>query len=184
MNVSIYHNHPNSLASIFVFKNFIRSEIYQKEILDCIKKNTKVDKMKTYTNVKATMSGWDDLLKESILENFFTKLIETLDMTVRIRSSSTQDFDYKIADCWAMKHEKNDFSLAHSHYPFHWSAAYYAQVPNKNTTMYFYEINRHILLENNSLFLFPGLFEHSVQSFDAKQPRYSLACNVSVDNFK
>ena len=109
MNVSIYHNHPNSLASIFVFKNFIRSEIYQKEILDCIKKNTKVDKMKTYTNVKATMSGWDDLLKESILQNFFTKLIETLDMTIRIRSSTTQDFDYRIADCWAMKHKKNDF---------------------------------------------------------------------------
>ena len=75
------------------------------------------------------------------------------------------------------------FSLAHSHYPFHWSAAYYAQVPNK-TLMYFYEINRHISLENNSLFLFPGLFEHSVQSFDAEHPRYSLACNVAVDNFK
>jgi hypothetical protein len=77
MNVSIYHNHPNSLASIFVFKNFIRSDIYQKEILDEELTFTKCGWIYQYSQIP---DNWDNkktlYWMKKTYEHFYGELID------------------------------------------------------------------------------------------------------------
>jgi len=181
MKIQTFQNDTRSLNTLFVFHDFLRNDKKIKTVLSEIKKNTKKDMMHHRTNVKATMSEYNSLLIKE-LDFFWYKVTDLLNILVKTVTRDPKSFNYFIDDAWAMKHEAQDFTVPHVHYPYQWSGAYYVEVPNSDTCINFSEVNANIKLENNLLLLFPSTFSHYVNPSKEKGSRYSLAFNITTNS--
>lgn len=172
-------HHPYSSHGVFVLFDFLENEEYRKNILEKIKEQTQHDTMKQSTNVKAIMSDYLAGVSEPVFQNLFKKSIEMIDI---IRRSSSrhpyEEFEVKINDAWSMKHETGHHTIPHSHFPFHYACAYYAEVPQKDVFMNFDEFDQTINIVQDCLVWMPGDIAHCVSPSKEEGTRYSLAFNL------
>jgi hypothetical protein len=183
INTKVIQFHPSSLYSVFVFEN-----VFDKNYLNTLHK--KVDSltkdnvsMTRMSNVKATMTDWEECLKYKTFTKLNTKIIELLNTVIRLRTShETIDLSYKIIEMWGMRHKKGDYTNLHDHWvgDVKWSGAFYVSVPGE-TIIEFPEFKKREQIKSNSLYLFPGMVKHEVYEQKYDEHRLSLAFNINVN---
>ena len=97
VNTKVIQFHSSSLYSVFIFEN-----LFDKNYLDIL--NKKVDlltknnvSMTRLSNVKATMTDWEECLKHKTFTKLNTKIIELLNTVIRLRTSHARvSLNYKI----------------------------------------------------------------------------------------
>ncbi len=137
---------------VYIFDNFLDKE-YQNIILQKTIELTKEDSLDHVTNVKANMTKTSELLKHE---------------------------EYNFLNMWGMQHFKNHYTKNHTHGEVDWSGAYYLRCPDE-TNIYFPDVDDRDVITENSLYLFPGGFQHYTDRHVSDTSRVSIAfnCNIS-----
>lgn len=181
MNLQIIQFSIRSLYSVYIVRELLPdNELASLDKL--LRSLTEKDSMGRKTNVKGNMTDYIALQNIPECNNLFKKTILTIDSVVKLRSCHSLDtYNYYIKDAWGMRHNTNDYSIKHAHYPSHWSAAFYTSVHNPRPKMDFDEFEQNVELEPNMLVFFPGMVNHSVSSNQSEKERISMAFNIDVE---
>tara|TARA_A100000171_G_C2117704_1_gene138865 strand:+ start:603 stop:1178 length:576 start_codon:yes stop_codon:yes gene_type:complete len=181
-NITILQHDYKSLYAVYKITNFLSSD-YLEQITNKTIELTNQDSMSKTTGVKANMTKYDELLKHEDYKNLFSSVLEYLTMILRLRSAiGTQKYRHTVFDAWGMQHLKGDYTLNHNHGQSNWSIVYYMRVPTDDTYIHFDEFNRGELIEPNSLFIFPGLLNHSVNKHTSDISRVSISANIMSES--
>lgn len=181
MKLEVIQFSIHSLYSIYIVRDYLPHTELQK-LDQILRDKTKIDVMNKSTNVKANMTSYTALQEIDECSNLMNKTIYTIDSIVKLRSCHGKDsFIYRVTDAWGMRHNKNDYSINHAHYPSHWAAAFYTSVPDPKPFMKFIEFNENLELEKNMLVVFPAMINHEVSINKSDNERISMAFNIGVE---
>ena len=87
----------------------------------------------------------------------------------------------RASDCWGVLYKKNDFSIAHAHWPNVWSWGYYVKVPQGSMPLVFpegKEGNYYVFPEVGDLVIFPAWIKHEVPPSVCEEDRILVAGNL------
>lgn len=182
MNIKILQHNEFSLFAVYVIDDFLTSEenlFVTEETKKCIQED---NSLSNKTNVFAEMSDWEALLKRQSLEFLFKRIAEISMIVYKLRAPNpNQPHELNFIDAWAMKHNKNDFTVNHIHGSTMFSGSYNCMVPSSEQFMFFPDFNNHVQLKSNQLMFFHGLAKHSVNRNPLEEPRYSIAFNMTIN---
>lgn len=176
INASVYCNEHSSLNAIYKFENFLENDYLQK-IVKKTEKLTEKDSLNRKTIVKANVTNFNELLKHNEYKEFIEKVIQQLELIIRLRANNKESWEYLITDFWGMRHKKGDVSLRHNHLASHWSGSFYLKVPGE-TFIFFPEFNYKDLIKENVLYLFSSLTDHYTSIQEYAGNRISVAFNI------
>jgi len=180
-NLNILQHNYKSLYAVYSISNFL-SEDYLQQLTDKTIKLTNQDAMNRTTGVKANMTKYDELLQHEEYRDLFSSVLEYLTMFLRLRDPvSNQRYKHTIFDAWGIQHLKGDYTLNHNHGHASWSMVFYLRVPTDDTYIYFDEFNRERLIETNTLYIFPGILNHSVNKHSSDVSRVSISANIKTE---
>ena len=176
----LQHTHK-SIYSVYNISNFL-DDNYLQLLLNKTIFLTEKDSMNRTSNVQANMTKYEELLQHEEYKHLFNNVLEYLTMILRLRGLlPNQKFRHTIRDSWGMQHFKGDYTLNHCHGDSSWSIAFYLRVPTEDTFIYFDEFNQSMLIKSNDLYIFPGLFNHSVNKHNSDISRISLSANIKTE---
>ena len=179
MRLKLIQHRETCIDSVYIFEDFLDDLNYLNFIKEKIIKSTEVDKMSHSTNVKATMTNYDDLLKDQDIIILQRKILEIIAISYKLRTPHpNQDFKLSFTDCWGMKHLKEQYTNNHCHSGCHWSGAFYADVPEP-VEMFFNDFFQAVELKSNMLVFFTGHIKHLVHSSKKESTRLSIGFNIS-----
>ena len=181
MKLEVIQFSIHSLYSAYIIRDYLsQEELYKLDKV--LRDKTKIDEMNKSTNVKGNMTSYSALQDVQECADLISKAIFTIDSIVKLRSSHGRDsFIYRVTDDWGMRHNTNDYSINHAHYPSHWSAAFYTTVPDPKPIMKLIEFNDKVELDNNMLVIFPAMVNHEVSINKSDKERISMAFNIDVE---
>ncbi len=163
--------------SIYIIENFLEDELLEKVLKKC-EELTESDTMNKSTNVKATMTDYQELLKHDLFKKVFQSVIEYLHMFFLLRATGLSDkMKFTVHDAWAMRHKKDDYTKMHTHHINGWAGALFLKVPGPSH-MTFPDFDAIESIQSNSLYLFPGLTKHSVLPQQYEEHRISIGFNI------
>ena len=181
MKLKLIQHRETCIDSVYIFEDFLDDFNYLNFVKEKIIKSTEIDKMNHSTNVKATMTEYDDLLKDQDLVFLQRKILETIATSFQLRTPHpNQEFKLSLIDCWGMKHTKGQFTKQHSHSGAAWSGSFYIDVPEP-VEMFFDDFLQSIELKSNMLVFFTGHIKHLVHESKKESTRLSIGFNISQD---
>tara|TARA_E500000318_G_scaffold11968_1_gene10812 strand:+ start:172 stop:729 length:558 start_codon:yes stop_codon:yes gene_type:complete len=182
MRLKLIQSSETSINSIYIIEDFLDDTNLLNKLTKKIENYTQVDAMSYKTNVKASMTTFDKLLKDNEFNFFHKKILDTLAFVYTIRSPHpNENIKLMMTNSWGMRHQKFEKTLLHIHSTFHWSGAFYLNVPSDNISMYFPDFGEKISLKNNMLVFFNGNTKHAVDCHESKEDRISMAFNVKME---
>lgn len=181
MKLEVIQFSIHSLYSVYIVRDYLNNdELYKLD--QVLRDKTKVDVMNKSTNVKANMTSYTALQEVPECLDLMNKTIYTIDSIVKLRGCVGKDsFIYRVTDAWGMRHNKDDYSINHAHYPSHWAAAFYTSVPEPKPYMKFTEFDKDLQLDENTLIVFPAMINHEVTANKSNDERISMAFNIDVE---
>ena len=87
----------------------------------------------------------------------------------------------RVSDCWGVLYNKNDFAVAHAHWPNIWSWGYYVKVPQGSSPLVFpegKEGNYYIFPQVGDLVIFPAWIKHEVPPSQIEEDRMLVGGNL------
>lgn len=87
-----------------------------------------------------------------------------------------KNLNIKCVNCWGAMYEPGDYTSAHHHVPFLFSACVYLDLEEGHSNILFEDTE--VLVERGSLLIFPGYLRHSVPPTTGK--RMTVAMNFFV----
>ena len=87
----------------------------------------------------------------------------------------------RVSDCWGVLYNKNDFAVAHAHWPNIWSWGYYVKVPQGSSPLVFpegKEGNYYVFPEVGDLVIFPAWIKHEVPPSTIDEDRMLVGGNL------
>ena len=134
------------------------------------------------SNVQAWHSGY----YTHDTTNVFNPLINTTlskcyDVTEQHLSTdiTTNSDEYFVSNLWVAMYEKNDRTLMHHHFPYHFAACYYVDVEDDCSPITFGDCNGiDIQPENGMLLIWNGIVPHMVAPTNKK--RTCICMNISM----
>jgi hypothetical protein len=181
-NLKVLQHSYKSLYAAYNISNFL-SEDYLQQLTNKTIELSNQDSMNKTTGVKANMTKYDELLQHEEYRNLFSSVLEYLTMFLRLRDPvSSQKYRHTIFDAWGMQHFKGDYTLNHNHGHASWSMVFYLRVPTEDTYIYFDEFNKSSLIKTNSLYVFPGMLNHSVNEHNSDISRVSISANIKTEH--
>ena len=87
----------------------------------------------------------------------------------------------RTSDCWGVLYNKNDFAVAHAHWPNIWSWGYYVKVPQGSSPLVFpegKEGNYYVFPEVGDLVIFPAWIKHEVPPSTIDEDRMLVGGNL------
>jgi len=178
MKLKLLQHNENQIDSVYIYTDFLsKEEVFL--VRDIVDKITKKDQSLSYqTNVKANMTSYKELLQHKDYGLFMRKSLQYLNIIYKLRSPHPdQRIRYDFMDLWGMRHKKGNSTLLHTHAQTGWSGAFYFKLPD-TTYMNFPDFDTFQQLQENTLYLFPGLIKHSVPKHTHDIDRISLAFNI------
>ena len=89
----------------------------------------------------------------------------------------------RTSDCWGVLYKKNNFAVAHAHWPNIWSWGYYVKVPKGSSPLVFPEGKEgtyYVFPEVGDLIIFPAWLQHSVELNETDKDRINISFNVML----
>ena len=87
----------------------------------------------------------------------------------------------RTSDCWGVLYKKNNFAVAHAHWPNIWSWGYYVKVPKGSSPLVFpegKEGNYYVFPEVGDLVIFPAWVKHEVPPSVCDEDRILVGGNI------
>ena len=87
----------------------------------------------------------------------------------------------RASDCWGVLYKKNDFAVAHAHWPNIWSWGYYVKVPGGSSPLVFpegKEGNYYVFPQVGDLVIFPAWVKHEVPPSTVDEDRMLVGGNL------
>jgi hypothetical protein len=87
----------------------------------------------------------------------------------------------RASDCWGVLYKKNDFAVAHAHWPNVWSWGYYVEVPQGSSPLVFpegKEGNYYVFPQVGDLIIFPAWIKHEVPPSMIDEDRMLVGGNL------
>ena len=87
----------------------------------------------------------------------------------------------RASDCWGVLYKKNDFAVAHAHWPNIWSWGYYVKVPGGSSPLVFpegKEGNYYVFPQVGDLVIFPAWVKHEVPPSTVDEDRIMVGGNL------
>ena len=87
----------------------------------------------------------------------------------------------RASDCWGVLYNKNDFAVAHAHWPNIWSWGYYVKVPQSSSPLVFPECkegNYYVFPQVGDLVIFPAWIKHEVPPSTIEEDRILVGGNL------
>ena len=87
----------------------------------------------------------------------------------------------RTADCWGVLYKKNNFAVAHAHWPNIWSWGYYVKVPQGSSPLVFpegKEGNYYVFPQAGDLVIFPAWIKHEVPPSTVDEDRMLVGGNI------
>ena len=87
----------------------------------------------------------------------------------------------RTSDCWGVLYKKNDFAVAHAHWPNIWSWGYYVKVPQGSSNLVFpegKEGNYYVFPQVGDLVIFPAWIKHEVPPSLTEEDRMLVGGNL------
>ena len=87
----------------------------------------------------------------------------------------------RTSDCWGVLYKKNNFAVAHAHWPNIWSWGYYVKVPGGSSPLVFpegKEGNYYVFPEVGDLVIFPAWTKHEVPPSAIEEDRMLVGGNL------
>ena len=87
----------------------------------------------------------------------------------------------RTSDCWGVLYKKNDFAVAHAHWPNIWSWGYYVKVPQGSSPLVFpegKEGNYYVFPQAGDLVIFPAWIKHEVPPSAIDEDRMLVGGNI------
>ena len=87
----------------------------------------------------------------------------------------------RTSDCWGVLYKKNDFAVAHAHWPNIWSWGYYVKVPQGSSPLVFpegKEGNYYVFPQVGDLVIFPAWIKHEVPPSLTEEDRMLVGGNL------
>ena len=87
----------------------------------------------------------------------------------------------RASDCWGVLYNKNDFAIAHAHWPHIWSWGYYVKVPQGSSPLVFpegKEGNYYVFPKVGDLVIFPAWIKHEVPPSLTEEDRMLVGGNL------
>ena len=87
----------------------------------------------------------------------------------------------RASDCWGVLYNKNDFAVAHAHWPNIWSWGYYVKVPGGSSPLVFPEGkagNYYVIPKVGDLVIFPAWVKHEVPPSTVDEDRMLVGGNL------
>ena len=87
----------------------------------------------------------------------------------------------RASDCWGVLYNKNDFAVAHAHWPNIWSWGYYVKVPDGSSPLVFpegKEGNYYVFPKVGDLVIFPAWIKHEVPPSLTEEDRMLVGGNL------
>ena len=87
----------------------------------------------------------------------------------------------RTSDCWGVLYKKNDFAVAHAHWPNIWSWGYYVKVPQGSSPLVFpegKEGNYYVFPQVGDLVIFPAWIKHEVPPSAVDEDRMLVGGNI------
>ena len=93
----------------------------------------------------------------------------------------------RASDCWGVLYKKNDFAVAHAHWPNIWSWGYYVKVPGGSSPLVFPEGkdgNYYVFPQVGDLVIFPAWVKHEVPPSTVDEDRMLVGGNLERIPYK
>ena len=93
----------------------------------------------------------------------------------------------RTSDCWGVLYKKNDFAVAHAHWPNIWSWGYYVKVPQGSSPLVFpegKEGNYYVFPQVGDLVIFPAWIKHEVPPSLTEEDRMLVGGNLERIPYK
>ena len=87
----------------------------------------------------------------------------------------------RASDCWGVLYNKNDFAVAHAHWPNFWSCGYYVKLPDGSSPLVFpegKEGNYYVFPQVGDLVIFPAWIKHEVPPSMIEEDRMLVGGNL------
>ena len=87
----------------------------------------------------------------------------------------------RASDCWGVLYKKNDYAVAHAHWPNIWSWGYYVKVPGGSSPLVFpegKEGNYYVFPQVGDLVIFPAWVKHEVPPSTVDEDRMLVGGNL------
>jgi hypothetical protein len=181
MKINVIQSSSAAINSVYIIEDFLEDLEYLNFLTKKIEEYTLNDEMQKSTNVKASMTDWQKLLKDSNFNNIHIKILKTLSNIFTLRTphpNAKTTFFYQ--DSWGMSHQLNDFTKNHIHAGATFAGSFCFKVPCF-TEMYFDDYGESVELKDNMLLIFPALCKHRVSKHTCIEKRISMAFNIELD---
>ena len=182
MRLKLFQSSETNINSVYIIEDFLEDMNLLSKLTKKIENYTQVDEMFHKTNVKASMTTYDKLLQDNEFDFFHKKILDTLAFVYTLRSPHPHErIKLMMTNSWGMRHQKFEKTKLHIHTSFHWSGAFYLNVPSDNIFMYFPDFEEKISLKDNMLVFFNGNTKHAVDCHESEEDRISMAFNVKME---
>ena len=87
----------------------------------------------------------------------------------------------RASDCWGVLYKKDDYAVAHAHWPNIWSWGYYIKVPKDSSPLVFpegKEGNYYVFPQVGDLVIFPAWIKHEVPPSTIEEDRMLVGGNL------
>lgn len=135
------------------------------------------DKMQRNTNLKCAMTGFTDLLHNSLFDSLKTFALEVAEMHEMHRPD---ELHAEVDELWGAVYKQNDYADNHAHYPSAFSFVYYLKSDPYSAPLKFAdsENNFSIPALPGTFTLFPGYLFHYVPQHNKQTERIIIAGNI------
>ena len=180
VNTRLYQYNNVSSQCVYIFDNFLESD-YQQLILNKTLELTEIDYLNKSTNVQANVTEVNELFYHEEYTKLKDKIASYLNTIITLRFPHWgQQRKLYPKNMWGMQHFKGDFTRKHCHGNDNWSGAYYARCPDQ-TKIYFEDVESSEVIRENSLYIFPGPFQHYTDVHTSDISRVGVAFNFNVE---
>ena len=140
------------------------------------------DQMDHKTNVKADMSKWKVFESTDLFDPLLKNIRKSLTHTHYENMISDISNKVILDQAWTSIYRKGDHTTPHSHFPCPISFIYYIQADPKSAPLIFEGSNFKVHPEDDTLILFDGNINHSVETHKSSQDRLIVAGNFLLLN--
>tara|TARA_Y100000592_G_scaffold27857_1_gene44348 strand:- start:275 stop:892 length:618 start_codon:yes stop_codon:yes gene_type:complete len=179
-NTRLFQYNNVSSQCVYIFDNFLEDD-YKNFLMEKTIELTKEDFSQKSTNVKANLSDVSSINTMEEFQKFRDKVATFCNCVIALRTPHwNQPRDIMFQNMWGMQHFKGDKTIKHSHGTVNWSGAYYMRCPDE-TKLYFPDVDRSEKIVENTMYLFPGEFQHYTDTHTSDTSRVSVAFNIMVN---
>ena len=135
------------------------------------------DKMNNTTNIKGTMTDYNDLVK---LPEFDPIKDFALSIVKEHPRNTRADVDFEISNMWGAIYNKGDYTVPHWHWPSTYAFVYFLKSDNNSTPLCFTDSSEDFFLHptESSFILFPAHLFHHVPHQKDDTDRIIIAGNI------